>query len=55
MRSMKESGIWTAYERSLPDLNSLVASNEIALFVLLIQGLVGVCMVVVGCQQKRWN
>jgi len=24
-------------------------------FVLLIQGLVGVCMVVVGCQQKRWN
>jgi ABC-type multidrug transport system ATPase subunit len=55
MKSMKESGIWTAYERSLPDLNSLVASNEIALFVLLIQGLVGVCMVVVGCQQKRWN
>jgi len=55
MTSMKESGIWTAYERSLPDLNSLVASNEIALFVLLIQGLVGVCLVVVGCQQKRWN
>ncbi len=55
MKSMTESGIWTAYERSLPDLTSSVASNEIALFVLLIQGLVGVCMVVVGCQQKRWN
>jgi ABC-type multidrug transport system ATPase subunit len=55
MKSMTDSGIWTAYERSLPDLTSSVASNEIALFVLLIQGLVGVCMVVVGCQQKRWN
>lgn len=55
MKSMTESGIWTAYERSLPDLTSSVASNEIALFVLLIQGLVGVCLVVVGCQQKRWN
>ena len=55
MKSMTDSGIWTAYERSLPDLTSSVASNEIALFVLLIQGLVGVCLVVVGCQQKRWN
>jgi ABC-type multidrug transport system ATPase subunit len=55
MKSMTDSGIWTAYERSLPDLTASVASNEIALFVLLIQGLVGVCMVVVGCQQKRWN
>jgi ABC-type multidrug transport system ATPase subunit len=55
MKSMTESGIWTAYERSLPDLTASVASNEIALFVLLIQGLVGVCLVVVGCQQKRWN
>ena len=55
MTSMTDSGIWTAYERSLPDLTASVASNEIAVFVLLIQGLVGVCMVVVGCQQKRWN
>jgi len=55
MKSMTDSGIWTAYERSLPDLTASVASNEIAVFVLLIQGLVGVCMVVVGCQQKRWN
>jgi hypothetical protein len=55
MKSMTDSPIWTAYERSLPDLTSSVASNEIALFVLLIQGLIGVCMVVVGCQQKRWN
>ena len=55
MKSMTDSGIWTAYERSLPDLTASVASNEIALFVLLIQGLVGVCLVVVGCQQKRWN
>lgn len=55
MKSMTDSGIWTAYERSLPDLTSSVASTEIALFVLLIQGLVGVCLVVVGCQQKRWN
>lgn len=55
MKSMTDSGIWTAYERSLPDLTASVASTEVALFVLLIQGLIGVCMVVVGCQQKRWN
>ena len=55
MKSMSGTPIWDAYTASLPDKSSYVADNETALLVLLAQGMVGAVMVLVGCQQKRWN
>ncbi len=55
MKSMSGTPIWDAYTASLPDKSSYVADNETALLVLLAQGMVGAAMVLVGCQQKRWN
>jgi hypothetical protein len=55
MKSMDHFPLWDAYTASLPDQTAYVADNTLALLVLLVQGLAGVCLVVFGCQQKRWN
>jgi hypothetical protein len=55
MKSMSGTPLWDAYTSSLPDKSSYVADNETALLVLLAQGMVGAALVLVGCQQKRWN
>ena len=55
MKSMTEHPLWGAYTASLPDQTAYVADNTLSMLVLLVQGLAGVCLVVFGCQQKRWN
>ena len=55
MKAMGSHPLWDAYTASLPNQSAYVADTSIGLMVLLAQGLVGVCLVVVGCQQKRWN
>ncbi len=55
MKSMQAFPLWDAYTSSLPDQTAYVADNTLSLVVLLIQGLFGLCLVVWGCQQKRWN
>ena len=55
MKAMGGHPLWDAYTASLPNQNAYVADTALGLMVLLAQGLAGVCFVVVGCQQKRWN
>ncbi len=55
MKAMGSHPLWDAYTASLPNQSAYVADTSIGLMVLLAQGLMGVCLVVVGCQQKRWN
>jgi len=55
IKSMAGTPIWYAYSSSLPDQSAYVADSSTALLVLLAQGMVGVVMVLIGCQQKRWN
>jgi len=55
MKSMQAFPLWDAYTSSLPDQTAYVADNTLSLVVLLVQGLCGLCFVVLGCQQKRWN
>lgn len=55
IKSMAGTPIWYAYSSSLPDQSAYVADSSTALLVLLAQGMIGVTMVLMGCQQKRWN
>ncbi len=55
IKSMAGTPIWYAYSSSLPDQSAYVADSSTALLVLLAQGMIGVTMVLIGCQQKRWN
>jgi len=55
MNSMMTSDLYGAYTSSLPDQSSFIATPTLSLVLLLVQGLFGVCLVVIGCQQKRWN
>ncbi len=55
MNSMMGQPLYDAYTASMPNQNAYVASTTEGLAVLLIQGLVGFCFVVYGCQQKRWS
>ena len=55
MKSMMGLPLYDAYTDSMPNQNAYVASNSLGMTVLLVQGLLGVCLVVYGCQQKRWN
>ena len=55
MNSMMSSDLYGAYTSSLPDQSSFIATPILSLVLLLVQGLLGVCLVVIGCQQKRWN
>jgi ABC-type multidrug transport system ATPase subunit len=55
MKAMAANPLWDAYTASLPNQNAFVADTYLGVMVLLAQGLAGVCLVVVGCQQKRWN
>lgn len=55
MNSMMSTDLYGAYTSSLPDQSSFIASPSLSLVLLLVQGLFGVCLVVIGCQQKRWN
>jgi len=55
MNSMMSSDLYGAYTSSLPDQSSFIASPTLSLVLLLVQALFGVCLVVIGCQQKRWN
>jgi ABC-type multidrug transport system ATPase subunit len=55
MKSMMGQPLYDAYTASMPNQTAYVASTTEGLAVLLIQGLVGFCFVVYGCQQKRWS
>ncbi len=55
MKSMMGLPLYDAYTASMPNQSAYVASNSLGMTVLLVQGLLGVCLVVYGCQQKRWN
>jgi hypothetical protein len=55
INSMMSTDLYGAYTSSLPDQSSFSASPTLSLVLLLVQGLFGVCLVVIGCQQKRWN
>jgi ABC-type multidrug transport system ATPase subunit len=55
MKSMLGLPLYDAYTASMPNQSAYVASTAEGLAVLLIQGLFGICLVVFGCQQKRWS
>ena len=55
MKSMMGLPLYDAYTASMPNQSAYVASTELGLTVLLVQGLFGICLVVFGCQQKRWS
>ncbi|MFZ9978769.1 MAG: ATP-binding cassette domain-containing protein [Opitutales bacterium] len=55
MKSMLGLPLYDAYTASMPNQSAYVASTSEGLAVLLIQGLFGICLVVFGCQQKRWS
>ncbi len=55
MKSMINLPLYDAYTASMPNQSAYVASTELGLTVLLVQGLFGICLVVFGCQQKRWS
>jgi hypothetical protein len=55
MKSMLGLPLYDAYTASMPNQAAYVASTAEGLAVLLIQGLFGICLVVFGCQQKRWS
>jgi ABC-type multidrug transport system ATPase subunit len=55
MKSMLGLPLYDAYTASMPNQSAYVASTELGLTVLLVQGLFGICLVVFGCQQKRWS
>ena len=55
MESMLGLPLYDAYTASLPNQSNYVASTAVGMMVLLIQGLFGICLVVFGCQQKRWS
>jgi ABC-type multidrug transport system ATPase subunit len=55
MKSMMGLPLYDAYTASMPNQSAYVASTELGLTVLLVQGLLGICLVVFGCQQKRWS
>jgi ABC-type multidrug transport system ATPase subunit len=55
MKSMMGLPLYDAYTASMPNQSAYVASTTEGLAVLLIQGLFGICLVVFGCQQKRWS
>ncbi len=55
MKSMINLPLYDAYTASMPNQSAYVASTTDGLAVLLIQGLFGICLVVFGCQQKRWS
>ncbi len=55
MESMLGLPLYRAYTASMPNQSAHIASTTEGLAVLLIQGLFGICLVVFGCQQKRWS
>lgn len=55
MNSMMSSDLYGAYTASLPNQSSYIATPTLSIVLLLVQGLFGVCLVILGCQQKRWN
>ena len=55
MKSMMGLPLYDAYTASMSNQSAYVASTELGLTVLLVQGLLGICLVVFGCQQKRWS
>jgi ABC-type multidrug transport system ATPase subunit len=55
MKSMMGLPLYDAYTASMSNQSAYVASTELGLTVLLVQGLFGICLVVFGCQQKRWS
>ena len=55
MKSMMGLPLYDAYTASMSNQSAYVASTELGLAVLLVQGLLGICLVVFGCQQKRWS
>ena len=55
MKSMMGLPLYDAYTASMSNQRAYVASTELGLTVLLVQGLLGICLVVFGCQQKRWS
>jgi ABC transport system ATP-binding/permease protein len=55
MESMLGLPLYDAYTASMPNQSAYVASTSVGMTVLLIQGLFGICLVVFGCQQKRWS
>lgn len=55
MKSMMGLPLYDAYTASMPNQSAFVADTSLGLTVLLVQGLFGICLVVFGCQQKRWS
>jgi ABC-type multidrug transport system ATPase subunit len=55
MESMLGLPLYDAYTASMPNQSTYIASTTFGMIVLLIQGLFGICLVVFGCQQKRWS
>ena len=58
MKSMSDDTsvrLWGAYINSLADKSSLIADNQVAIMVLAVHALLAIALIMLGCQQKRWN
>jgi ABC-type multidrug transport system ATPase subunit len=58
MKSMADDNsvrLWGAYVNSLADKSSQIADNQVAIMVLAVHAMLAIALIMVGCQQKRWN
>ena len=54
MTSMKDTRLYDAFVQTSPNYE-WIATPDIAIFALALQGIIGVAFVMKGCYQKKWN
>ena len=58
MKSMADDQsvrLWGAYVNSLADKSAQIADNQVSIMVLSVHAMLAIALIMVGCQQKRWN
>jgi ABC-type multidrug transport system ATPase subunit len=58
MKSMADDNsvrLWGAYVNSLADKSAQIADNQVSIMVLTVHAMLAIALIMVGCQQKRWN
>ena len=58
MKSMADDQsvrLWGAYVNSLADKSAQIADNQVSIMVLAVHAMLAIALIMVGCQQKRWN
>ena len=58
MKSMADDNsvrLWGAYVNSLADKSAQIADTQVSIMVLTVHAMLAIALIMVGCQQKRWN